>query len=381
MSNLPRTWLLFYHPVFIDSTRRLRNTQEIQSCTVAFSPPIPYNKKISGNRIRLPTRLEKERKNAMKIIHTPSLSQEQTKDIHAITGLCRQTDGTVLSCPEDGDHFWLLYGDGNRMDAFFAAYQMDGSSWECSAFTRPDCRNQGHFHALLEQVCRDSQEEGEPDLCFVTDNRCPDTLKTLRHLDAEFLYDEYMMEADLSQARGGLRLQDLDSLCSVTAEPITEDGEMSLAMWISSGLDSSLGGSSESDSSLGISSGLNSSLGISTGLNSSLGISANQVSSDRTSPAPAKPCPAPHPDRDSLPAGACRIAVHGTGAYLYGLEILPQHRQKGLGTWFLYHIMSMLAGQGCQCLRLQVSGTNAPALGLYRKTGFRITETLSYFLY
>ena len=351
MSNLPRTWLLFYHPVFTDSTRRLRNTQEIQSCTVAFSPPIPYNKKISGNRIRLPARLEKERKNAMKIIHTPSLSQEQAKDIHAITGLCRQTDGTVLSCPEDGDYFWLLYGDGNRMDAFFAAYQMDGSSWECSAFTRPDCRNQGHFHALLEQVCRDSQEEGEPDLCFVTDNRCPDTLKTLRHLDAEFLYDEYMMEADLSQARGGLRLQDLDCLCSVTAEPITEDGEMSLAMWISSGLDSSLG------------------------------ISPNQVSSDRTSPAPAKPCPAPHPDRDSLPAGACRIAVHGTGAYLYGLELLPQHRQKGLGTWFLYHIMSMLAGQGCQCLRLQVSGTNAPALGLYRKTGFRITETLSYFLY
>ena len=126
----------------------------------------------------------------MKIIHTPSLSREQAHDIRTITDLCRQTDGTTLSCPGDGDHFWLLYGDGSRMQAFLAVYKMDSSSWECSAFTRPDCRNQGYFHALLEQACRDSQEEGGPDLCFVTDNRCPETFKGLRHLDAEFLYDE-----------------------------------------------------------------------------------------------------------------------------------------------------------------------------------------------
>ena len=71
------------------------------------------------------------------------------------------------------------------MQAFLAVYKMDGSSWECSAFTRPGCRNQGYFHALLEQACRDSQEEGGPDLCFVTDNRCPDTLKAVSytHLD------------------------------------------------------------------------------------------------------------------------------------------------------------------------------------------------------
>mgnify|MGYP005804173691 FL=1 len=30
---------------------------------------------------------------------------------------------------------------------------------------------------------------------------------------------------------------------------------------------------------------------------------------------------------------------------------------------------------------LQVSGDNAVALRLYEKTGFRITETLSYYLY
>ena len=273
----------------------------------------------------------------MKIIHTPSLSREQAHDIRTITDLCRQTDGTTLSCPGDGDHFWLLYGDGSRMQAFLAVYKMDGSSWECSAFTRPGCRNQGYFHALLEQACRDSQEEGGPDLCFVTDNRCPDTLKVLRHLDAEFLYDEYMMEIDLPLAEEGPGLQNLDSRYHVFAECLEEDGEMSLTMWITPGGDSS--------------------------------------ATDRS-------CPDSLTDsRDRLPAGTCRIVVHGTGAYLYGLEILPRHRKKGLGTWFLYHIMSRLAGQGCRRLRLQVSGTNAPALGFYRKTGYRITETLSYYLY
>ena len=32
-------------------------------------------------------------------------------------------------------------------------------------------------------------------------------------------------------------------------------------------------------------------------------------------------------------------------------------------------------------MTLQVSSQNVPALELYKKTGFRITETLSYYLY
>ncbi|WP_243134402.1 GNAT family N-acetyltransferase [Enterocloster asparagiformis] len=36
---------------------------------------------------------------------------------------------------------------------------------------------------------------------------------------------------------------------------------------------------------------------------------------------------------------------------------------------------------GISTLTLQVSGDNLPALRLYKKTGFHITETLSYYLY
>jgi len=37
--------------------------------------------------------------------------------------------------------------------------------------------------------------------------------------------------------------------------------------------------------------------------------------------------------------------------------------------------------EGIRRICLQVSGANEPALHLYRKTGFRITEALSYYLY
>ena len=45
----------------------------------------------------------------MNIVNALSLSREQIKEIHDITNLCRKQDGISLSCPNDGDDFWLLY--------------------------------------------------------------------------------------------------------------------------------------------------------------------------------------------------------------------------------------------------------------------------------
>ena len=146
----------------------------------------------------------------MNIVNALSLSREQIKEIHDITNLCRKQDGISLSCPNDGDDFWLLYeGDPetSSIRAFFAVFKTDASCWECYAFTRPDSRGRGYFSALLEAVLTAGQEAGDPDLCFVTDNRCGDAQEILKHLEAEFWYDEYMMECKLDSASG----LDLDS--------------------------------------------------------------------------------------------------------------------------------------------------------------------------
>lgn len=78
--------------------------------------------------------------------------------------------------------------------------------------------------------------------------------------------------------------------------------------------------------------------------------------------------------------GSCSVSPMGSGVYLYGLEILPSFRGKGFGNAFFLQVLKYLK-KNTASVTLQVNGTNAAALHLYEKTGFRITETLSYYLY
>lgn len=82
-----------------------------------------------------------------------------------------------------------------------------------------------------------------------------------------------------------------------------------------------------------------------------------------------------------LPAGSCFLAPQKSRIYLYGLEILQHLRGQGLGSRFMQLLIPELGNMGFHTLKLQVSGENTAALSLYKKTGFCITQTLSYFLY
>ena len=86
---------------------------------------------------------------------------------------------------------------------------------------------------------------------------------------------------------------------------------------------------------------------------------------------------------DSTPDACvtCRLSLNSTAAYLYSLETAPALRRRGLASCFLMQLIRYLEREGIRRICLQVSGSNEPALHLYRKTGFRITETLSYYLY
>ena len=79
--------------------------------------------------------------------------------------------------------------------------------------------------------------------------------------------------------------------------------------------------------------------------------------------------------------GSLNISLYGTHYYLYGFEIREGQRGRGFGTSLLIKVLSFLAEREPLPVTLQVSGSNGPALSLYKKTGFRITETLSRYLY
>lgn len=79
--------------------------------------------------------------------------------------------------------------------------------------------------------------------------------------------------------------------------------------------------------------------------------------------------------------GTCRtLPVSDECVCLHHVEILPHFRGLGYGTSMLSLLLPRLFREGIRKVLLQVTDDNAPAMALYKKTGFRITETLSYYL-
>ena len=81
------------------------------------------------------------------------------------------------------------------------------------------------------------------------------------------------------------------------------------------------------------------------------------------------------------PEVTCFLAPQGESVYLYSLQVLPELRNRHLGTAFLSALLPRLAKKGFKSIKLQVSSENLPAMALYKKTGFYITQTLSFYEY
>lgn len=80
--------------------------------------------------------------------------------------------------------------------------------------------------------------------------------------------------------------------------------------------------------------------------------------------------------------GHCMLTpVSATCACLHHVEIEETLRSHGYGSDFLALLFPRLSASGIRKVILQVSDDNPAALSLYRKTGFRLTETLSYYWY
>lgn len=98
---------------------------------------------------------------------------------------------------------------------------------------------------------------------------------------------------------------------------------------------------------------------------------------------PAQPSLSLFTARDSVgtETGSFSLCVQDGSASLFHVEVPESLREQGWGTAMIRALFDMLPAMGISRLILQVSGSNAPAISLYKKTGFRITETLSYYLY
>ena len=69
----------------------------------------------------------------------------------------------------------------------------------------------------------------------------------------------------------------------------------------------------------------------------------------------------------TAPEVTCFLEPQGNSVYLYSLEVLPELRNKHLGTAFFICPPSQLAKKGFKTIKLQVSSENLPAMALYKK--------------
>ncbi len=285
----------------------------------------------------------------MNIIRTEDLCEIQKNDLFLLQNICQGHDSISLSLPtEEGWVYYLLY-DEDRLLSALCAFFNENSEWECCAFTLPQNRHQGCFTLLFEELLK---ETGEDDLLFSVEETCQDTVSVLKAIGAAFWYQEHMMSlsiSDFSQSE----------LTKANCDP-------------------------ESISIL------------------PRGSSLCPEDKFTLPPRGSSLCPEDkftllerHGFQDEpvhyiflageKAVGSCYLDLREKKSYLYGFEIAEDMRNQGYGqtclSLFLNTYFKRFGPGNEKALFLQVSGQNLPAMALYKKAGFQITESLSNYIY
>ncbi len=263
------------------------------------------------------------------------LTKEQRGQIAGLAERCRLHDGIRLTYPldeEDGCHY-LTWEDGQILSVL-AWLPYDEDTAECIAFTRPDRRREGHFSRLLEQAI---EEQADCDILFPVSGDCADTMAALDVLGAELEGREYQMEISLGA----------DHPCF-----------QRFAAGAPGGVPGAPGGV--------------------PGM-SGAHLKLREKTDFRTDPAVVEFYPS---KEEGLSVGSLETApVSEDCVCLHHVEVEETARGQGYGSQMIGLLLGTLESRGIRRVILQVSADNTPALCVYKKAGFRITESLSYYLF
>lgn len=257
----------------------------------------------------------------MKIAATTTLSETQLEELRQLSDSCRIHDNIQLSYPTeecgDGCCHFLLYEDDHTLASALAMLELNHTTSECSAFTHPSLRRRGYFSRLLECALNEWEDR---DILFAVCESCPATMAVLRHLGAELESREHQMELDLAP-EGELMRHDSGAVAaSLICRPNITLRERDADIWELR-------------------------------------------------------------EQDNVIGHGMLTPVSDLCTCLHHVEIAENLRGQGYGSAFMALLLSHLATTNIRKVILQVSDDNQAALSLYRKTGFRFTETLSYYLY
>lgn len=265
----------------------------------------------------------------MSLIHTTVLSRQQKESVRTLIEACRKAEPITLTAPsEDGLDYFLIYEntpEDDRLTAFsflFFVPQEDASpasvyTCEYTAFVHPAHRRQGYFTEMLNAALAAADR-------FEKEHRC--------QVDFCFLTDEKSPNA--SAVLNAIGAEYWYSEYKLVRTLRENDKEYTAEVQIA-----------KADAASGL-------------YTASL---------------------------DGEIIGTCALLPSGNETYLYAFQIKEAYQSQGHGRDFLKGMLSLIAkdsaGRSGASVSVQVSGLNYIARNLYKKTGFRETESLSYYIY
>ncbi|MBP3215986.1 MAG: GNAT family N-acetyltransferase [Clostridium sp.] len=295
------------------------------------------------------------------IEHITSLSEAQATAVRALEETCRSHHPCPAFPWKDYTDVWLLWSEDSsapagtcalsgtaapsgacalpdryRLAAVLAAIASPDEV-ECIAMTAPELRRKGFFTELLDAA---TDFFGDTDLVFPAKSDDAETRLALEAAGAEKLSTEYRMEKKLTagtEEASSSPAKDPGILKEhgVRSEQASRAGSAGLTMAVDDGEDGAR--------------------------------TYTFYVSDTAEPA--------------VYAGLCRTLQEGTAACFYDFEIIEALRGKGLGQAALQLVLEHLRAAGTHKVFLHVSGDNLPAVRLYEKAGFAVTEAMDYYLY
>lgn len=286
------------------------------------------------------------------IIRYRLLPEAQKLQIAQLVDQCCQHDHTHLVYPleESNCTHYLLFSEGELL-AVLALILYPHSHVECSAFTAPEHRQKGYFYDLMNEA---EDEYEEYDVMFLVDEQCPDTVAAMEALGAEQDHQELQMELHLTSSGN-------DSQPALPEEAPAPGSDTSQGTSVTETCTTS---------------------------QTSPDLSSYLLFSE-ADPANPSNCfwklfrtRAGGKSKGKKLLGSCQIlALSPHHACLHHMEIRTSLQGQGLGTLFLKLLTEVLARDGITRILLQVSDDNPPAIALYKKAGFSVTETLACYLY
>lgn len=248
------------------------------------------------------------------ILFTDKLSASAEQALSALCGACSRTDGRRYGTPLDADFFYLFYEE-NMLCAALCIYRMGDTR---GGLPIDECcaftAPQHRQHGFFRALLQEALPRLSPLLRFVVPlPLTPECAAFLRKTGARHDHDEHMMALSLP---AWLRHSDPagGAARSSGASPLPH---LSLAFFEENGMTTV-----------------------------------------------------------SCRCGECALSVWGENRYLSGMLIYDRFRNQGYGFRFLSTLFGKLSAEGVSQVFLQVSSENAPALHLYQKLGFQITESV-----